>query len=339
MKKIIDRPLISFIVPFYNGEKYAESCVRSIMEQDYKNIEIVLVDDGSTDSTFNVLSKLHAEDDRIRVYKIKNSGVSAARNVALDKVKGDYVCLVDQDDEIEPNYTSYYYDIISKNMADIALTPQPCKFTDERRRVNKNSNDGNYCCSGVSAAEKMLLYKFVIAPWNKMISRDLIEKNKIRFRDELFGGEGFVFSVQCFLAAGKVAVGSEMVYNYRVDNPNSGMTKFSNRIIESSITAQQLLLGMVKKRAPEIENACKYSNWHTYVDCLNMIVGCSARKKISDTEYKNIKKVCKKEALWASRVDIPKKEKLKALLYAVSPVLAAKIINRLRIRKFTNEDN
>ena len=95
---------VSFIVPFYNGEKYANECVHSILDQDYSNIEVILVDDESTDGTLSVLKKLASEDKRVRVVQRKNGGVSAARNTALDLATGDYICLVDQDDKIDPDY-------------------------------------------------------------------------------------------------------------------------------------------------------------------------------------------------------------------------------------------
>ena len=328
-----DSPLVTILVPFYNDEKYAERCVKSILAQDYKKLEVILVDDGSVDETYDILRKFEDSDERVKVIRQKNRGVSAARNTALNVASGEFVCLVDQDDEIDTDYVSYYVGIIGKS--DIALTPQPYKFNEENRD-NKNiiEDDEVYDCSGESAAEKMLYYNFVIAPWNKMISRNLIEKNKIRFHEELFGGEGFVFSVECFLAARRVTVGSRKVYNYRVDNLNSGMTRFSTRIVESSLIAQSYLRDLASGKSPELMKACRYANWHTNVDCFNMMRGCKVVKKYPEM-YKQLKTVCRRDALVGLGAPIKLKEKLKGIMYFVSPVIAAGVINKMRLRKFT----
>ena len=325
--------LVSVIVPFYNDEKYAKKCVDSILKQDYEKIEIILVDDGSTDNTSKILREMSLNDKRIKVISRENGGVSVARNTALNVATGDFVCLVDQDDEIDPDFVSYYLGIM--NDSEIALTPRPYKFNDENRdKKDIDKSDKVYFCSGEEAAEQMMYYNFVIAPWNKLISRKLIEDNRIRFKEDLFGGEGFMFSVECFLAASKVSVGSRKVYDYRVDNADSGMTKFSTRIVESSMGAQQKLRKLVAKKAPDILKACKYANWHTATDCFNMMIGCKVTKKYPEM-YKEVKRISKKDAPSAFFAPIPFKERMKGFMYFVAPVLTAKIINGLRLRKFT----
>ena len=188
MKKTEKLPLISIIIPFYNNEKYINECLDSVLNQDYPNIEIVAMNDGSTDNTGKILQDYSKKDKRIKYYSAKNSGVSAARNNALSKATGDYICLVDQDDTIDSNYISYFYNLISKNNADIATTYQPFKFN---KNIVKNIDETKEeigIITGDEAAEKMLYYKFVIAPWNKMISMDLIKKYNISFKEDLCGG-------------------------------------------------------------------------------------------------------------------------------------------------------
>ena len=102
-----NNPLISIIVPCYNVERYVEQCIRSIMGQSYKNIEIITVDDGSPDNSSQILDKLANEDSRIKVIHKQNAGVSAARNSGLDVATGDYVVFVDGDDYLAPDYVDY----------------------------------------------------------------------------------------------------------------------------------------------------------------------------------------------------------------------------------------
>ena len=98
-----DKPLITVIVPIYNIEEYLPRCVRSIMAQTYGNLEILLVDDGSTDGTGQLCDRLGQEDSRIRVLHKENGGSSSARNLALETARGKYVGFVDSDDYIDPD--------------------------------------------------------------------------------------------------------------------------------------------------------------------------------------------------------------------------------------------
>lgn len=98
-----ETPLVSLIVPVFNAEDCIEDCVASIVAQTYKNLEVLLVDDGSNDGTPNVLKKIAAQDNRIKILPKKNGGVSSARNLGLDNASGDYLGFVDADDTVSPN--------------------------------------------------------------------------------------------------------------------------------------------------------------------------------------------------------------------------------------------
>ena len=104
--------LISVIVPVYNVEEYVEKCVLSIINQTYKNLEIILVDDGSTDNSGKICDEIAIKDNRIKVIHKKNGGLSDARNVGIDIAKGDYLGFVDSDDYIDPDM----YSILLNNM-------------------------------------------------------------------------------------------------------------------------------------------------------------------------------------------------------------------------------
>ena len=104
---------ISVIIPVYNGEKYIERCVLSVVNQTYKNIEIMVIDDGSSDRTAEIIDDMRYEDKRIKVVKKKNEGVSSARNCGIEKSTGDYIMFVDADDYIEKDYLMNMYGAMS----------------------------------------------------------------------------------------------------------------------------------------------------------------------------------------------------------------------------------
>ncbi len=111
---------ISVVVPAYNAEKKIENCIQSILNQTYDNLEIVVVNDGSTDGTLDILKGLFNKDSRIKIVDIKNGGVSHARNTGIDNATGDYITFVDSDDTIEPGMYEYLINLIDKYGVDIA---------------------------------------------------------------------------------------------------------------------------------------------------------------------------------------------------------------------------
>ena len=233
-------PLISVVVSVYNGEKHLCECIESVLNQDYTNIELIIVDDGSRDNSNRIIDDYAQKDSRIVAIHKKNSGVSDSRNSALDIAKGMYITLLDQDDVLDKSAIKYFYQLIKKYGVEIALTSQPKKFFG-KVPMSEVFTDEVHVFSGLEMAKRMLYHKIVIAPWNKLISRKLIDENNIRFDRRFFNGEGFAFSIECFLKARKVAMGNGHPYYYRVGDPNSGASVFKKEYIFSSINAQQYI--------------------------------------------------------------------------------------------------
>ena len=324
-------PLVSVIIGMYKGEKYINECIDSVLNQDYSNLELILVDDGSPDNCGEIADKYKLKDDRVIVIHQNNSGVSVARNNGLDRAKGEYICIVDQDDVLSRDYISYFYGLIKKYNADIALTPTADKFFETIKEDFRT--DKVTIWSGEQTAEAMLYHKIIIAPWNKMISKKLLDNNDVRFNSDFFGGEGFAFSVQAYQYAERIAVGQKKVYHYRVGDPESGASKFRISSVESSLNAQQFIRNTFVSPTPALIKAWRFSNWHTYCDCLNMMVGCEATEDYPE-EYRKLRNECRKEAALALKAPISIQQKLRGVLFMINPYMASKIINHFRVRKF-----
>lgn len=112
---------VSVIIPVYNDEKYLEQCVKSALDQTYQNLEVILVDDGSTDTTPTLCEKLHDQDQRVRVLHKENGGVGSSRNAGLAMATGDYVLFIDNDDLIDKDQIEILHDLLKKTDADIAI--------------------------------------------------------------------------------------------------------------------------------------------------------------------------------------------------------------------------
>ena len=339
-EKIDNGPLISIIIPVYNEENYLKDTINAVINQEYKNLEIIIVDDGSKDNSRKIIDYYANIDNRIKPIYKENSGVSNSRNIALDSAMGKYVSFMDADDYISKDYVSYLYKILKENDAEISLVPTPQKFTGQSN-INfniksENNDDKIELWTGKKAAEEMLYYRVKESSWCKLISMDLINKYKIRYNPELKCGEGFNFCTTCLQRAKKVAVGHKVIYFYRVDNPHSAMTKFNIDMIRNGIKAIKLIDNNLIERDDNLVKACHYAFWHTHCDFFNTMVGCNVKNKYPN-EYKEIKKICKKYAKYSLSSPICTKEKIKGCLYMISPCITAKIINSFRLRKFTME--
>lgn len=150
--------LISVIVPIYNVEQYLERCIESIRCQTYKNIEIILVNDGSADKSGLLCDQFSKSDPRIKVIHKENGGLSSARNAGLKAAKGKFVGFVDSDDWIANDMYEYLYNLISKNEADVSdiaciyAYKYPCNIKDEEEKINIYNDDGileNYLYRGM----------------------------------------------------------------------------------------------------------------------------------------------------------------------------------------------
>ena len=116
-----EKTVISVIIPMYNSAAVIERCLTSVMRQSFRDIEIIVIDDGSTDHGADVVLELASKDDRIRYIRQENGGVSRARNRGLDEANGEWICFIDSDDAIEEDYLSSMYDCIQETACDIVM--------------------------------------------------------------------------------------------------------------------------------------------------------------------------------------------------------------------------
>ena len=264
--------LISVIVPVYNVEDYLDRCINSIINQTYNNLEIILVDDGSTDSSGKMCDDYALKDDRIKVLHKENGGVSSARNAGLDIASGDYIGFVDSDDYIACDMYETLFENAIINDADISMC-----------QIQKQYLNGNY--SHPVEHENCMLDKYEImsgffeegfikdimySVYDKIYKQELLEN--IRFK-EYYMGEDILFSFQTIIKAQKAYYDNKIGYYY-ILRENSAMT--SNFSVKRFDYVDAVT---------EIENICKntYSddivekahNWvfyHTLVNYRAMII-------------------------------------------------------------------
>ena len=256
----------------------------------------------------------------------KNAGVSVARNVGINNSMGDYICFVDGDDYVMPDYIEYMMEQIIKNNADIALTTQMFGNFD-KKQVKK---DDIKTWDGEDAVEAILCYRVPIGCYCKLFRADFLED--VRFIPEIFIGEGFNFNVSAFQKARKVVAGERKIYYYRRDNPTSAMTKFSIKKCECGLWALEVIKQNLTIYSKRICEAWRYANWRTHSDFYDMCVLAGVEKEYSEM-YKKCLKVTRKDALSALHVPTSRQNKLRAVVMWVCPI-AIPIAMRVRKVKY-----
>jgi glycosyltransferase involved in cell wall biosynthesis len=152
----MQKPLISIIIPVYNAEKYLVKCLDSVVNQTYRNLEIILVDDGSTDKSPEICEEYAKKDNRIKLLHKENGGVSSARNAGLSMISGEYIAWVDSDDYVETDYIEYMYKLLAEHDADISSCKRllfKCSLKDEVEQ-NTNLSKSNNILANQSLKEK-----------------------------------------------------------------------------------------------------------------------------------------------------------------------------------------
>lgn len=214
-------PLISIIVPTYNVEKYIRTCIESILAQTYRNIEVIIVNDGSTDQSLAVISDLICSHHNIKVINQKNQGLSVARNTGIDAATGKYIAFVDADDKIKPDFVSSLYQIADKTGADIVRG----SFRDFNGNIPKGwvpdfNVPTNY---GTIVLDQFLSSNISFVVWSSIYRLDFINSNHIRFTPGILF-EDADFTIRAYMLAKLVATSPEPNYAYRINRPGSILT-------------------------------------------------------------------------------------------------------------------
>lgn len=217
---------ISIIVPVYKVEQYLERCVKSLINQTYKNIEIILVDDGSPDQCPKMCDDYASEDSRIKVIHKKNGGLSDARNAGLDAATGEFIAFVDSDDWVEIDFIETLCKNAKKENADISIIG--CTLVwDNGRKKPVSKDKGYYVFNKEKAIKEMLIQrKFECMVCQKMYRKQIFDT--VRFPvGKLY--EDVAVSMPTFLRAKKVVVSGNHGYNYYQRNDSIVNSKFDER--------------------------------------------------------------------------------------------------------------
>ena len=221
--------LLSIIIPVYNVEKYLAECLDSVCSQTLKDLEIICIDDGSTDNSAAILADYARRDPRIRVIKQANAGVGAARNRGMDEARGKYVAFVDADDYLDLRMAEDTVALCEKNDLDFCLFDFICfDYKTREEMVNSWSivNHPEIPQERVFAPWELTSWGFSCAIWSGVFRRSFLVAQKIRF-SELKLGEDFCVFFSLLSQADRVYVNPKIFYHYRRGTPSSAMSRLS----------------------------------------------------------------------------------------------------------------
>lgn len=221
--------LISIIIPVYNVEDYLDACVFSVINQIYKHLEIILIDDGSSDNSSEMCEKWALKDDRIKVIHKKNGGLSDARNAGLKIFKGKYVSFVDSDDILDIHFIEWLYKAICIKKVKMSACDLKCFFEETDIKSNKKECNITVYTSLESLEQVMAGKKIRAIACNKLYDRELIQNVQFVYGKH---HEDEFFTYNIIHKAQQVAYVDEQLYYYR-QRPGSIMSSFSMKRLDA----------------------------------------------------------------------------------------------------------
>lgn len=322
--------LVSIILPVYNVERFLEKCLNSVINQTYKNIEIITVNDGSTDNSLQVIEKTLLKEPRLKLINIENQGVSIARNTGMKAATGDFLVFVDSDDYIENDFVEYMLSIYEVTKADICISMN--NFT-TKDKIQVNNDKITTLTSEYGVAE--LLYPRVrMGVWNKLWKKEFIDKNQFLFLSGQHTAEGLIFMTNAAQYANCIGVGQRKVYCYRLDNDMSATTKANvEKYGIGSLMAMDKVEKNLDMNSTIIRNAMNYQRWSTSTFALRQILDANAKKDYYEL-YKDLIKYIRQNSLKMLKkdIDVPLRTKLIAIARWINPVLITKLSLYMRDR-------
>ena len=240
--------LVSIIIPIYNGEKWLNQCIDSVVAQTYKHIEIILVDDGSIDRSAAICDDYALKDSRIVVIHNTNAGVSAARNTGIEQARGKYIAFVDSDDYLSTDILEKAVEIQSKNKL---LSVAYCKDVDGvieeipaflSADITREEMVAAFVGSYTKKGRIEGLFRSV---WGKLFERKIIDDHDIRFREGLYLGEDAVFVLEYLQYVSGLQILNEYGYYYRILQ-NSFSKKYSKDALNQYIMQTKLIYKLIE---------------------------------------------------------------------------------------------
>lgn len=311
---------ISIIIPIYNAEKYLDECINSILNQTYTNIEILLIDDGSTDSSSLICNRYCKKHKNIITYHLNNGGVSKARNYGIDRATGEYIIFIDSDDIIDRYMIEKMINIVNEKNVELAI----CGYKYKYKNKIIDSNFKYNCYMTVEQAKKEIFMPDSIRGYcvNKIFKRKILIENNIRFNEKIKICEDMLFVFEYISHINKIYVINDELYYYRIRK-----TSASNEGNENDLTVFDALKNIYKLDNKAIEYSKSFYSY-LYFKYLWLLKKTGKIKNIPKVKLINILK----------DKGINNKKKIYILYYIIMPRFLRNIFKEKKQSKYNYYD-
>ena len=340
--------MISIIVPIYNCEQKIERCIQSIRKQTIQEWELLLIDDGSSDSSRIICDKFAKLDKRIHSYHKLNGGVSSARNFGMSKACGEYILFCDSDDVVEPEWCATLKDACEQNSTRLPICNY-YRMKDETCSVN-NIGSCDELPEYIDAKDFFMLYmkELLGIPWNKIYRRSIIEREKLSFKEGLSLGEDLIFVLQYmdFVADGFYFI-KDPLYRYDLGNEGSLSKKYYQNLynIYTEIFKE---LGVRLRKFENSFESYEKDYYHSYFYAMDRVFRNTWNSKMCCTEKWNYnskiyrsESFCKcKKVIRRNEINILQYYGLKSRVFSIywCMVWISENISRILHRKYRGKE-
>lgn len=323
---------VSIIIPVYNVEKYIEECLNSVVNQTYRNIEIIIVNDGSTDNSKKICKDFAQKDKRIIFVDDVNHGVSHARNIGLERATGDFITFVDSDDWIDKKMIETLYMNAVKYNSDI-IACDYIIYDNSIEVLHSQRTEIEIITEKKEMYNKLFSRQFYGGYlWNKLIRKECIYKNKkllISFNENIKIEEDTLFIANIIENIKKlVFIPSEKLYYYRIRNNSAVRFSYSKKDL-SKLLSLKKFIEIKNKYNLNLDNQLEYE-YYTLARQGKYII---KKEKILDNNLNKLIKTVSKKYFFKAISGVGLKEKIKVLLLAFIPNIYSKVCDNRKNRK------
>lgn len=323
----MDGSKVSVVVPIYNMEKYLGRCVDSILAQSYSNIEVILVNDGSKDSSAEICDRYAEKDSRIKVLHKTNGGLSSARNAGIDVASGDYIGFVDSDDFVSPDMYKLLVERLENSGCEIANVMYVRADEEGNTTPSKVPHNTDKEISALQFTRELMLHTGDVSVCTKLFRAEIF--NDLRFPEGKLN-EDLLFMLDVFCKVNKVAYVAHIGYYYfiRGGSTSSGYGKALIDMVDNSLTAKKI----VDSAYPSLRKETARFALFQHMAYLLIIPTSEAEK--SNVVYQGAKKYLRKQALGGIfNKYLTLKNKIAIILLAIAPKTTAKYHQKKRAKR------
>lgn len=317
--------MISVIIPIYNAEKYLKDCLESVLTQEINDIEVILINDGSTDNSIEICNEFVGKDKRVRVYSQDNEGVSAARNKGLEMATGEYIAFVDADDAVAPDMLNVLLETAKKYNADIVSCSSGCVVDGKVIKEEYGTNRIEELTRNDALMSYLIGGKINIGVWSKLFKREIVED--VRFLKNKKINEDKYFILEAILKANRFVMNDITKYYY-YKRPESATSKAFDERWFDSLDVADITADRIKNECEELAFYSEINKVKSYYWILIMMYKNGESIEKYNLQYKRIVDYLKQTKLLAMRKFLSRNMILQIMLLKISEPLLRRVKQR-----------